>query len=311
MQELIEKSLELEAYSPFKSQLAEIKSKNEHLIFGYGTKEEIKEVRSYVNGLRKTKAPITAAHKQAKADSIAYGKKLDAGKNYLLEEIDAMIDVHMGPIKIKEERDKACEATIAEIRQTLMDARVSNHPREIISEKISYIDNLDLTEFGEYEDTAAGAKLKTVDGLTDLLRGAIEREAEEEEKAEKERLEMVATIQKEATEKAEAEAEYKIEQAELEAERKIEFEKARAKDDAAREIEAFKAKADKARTDQAKADKAIADQAVRNANVVEHKQKINAEILNFIVGLGVSEEVGKSIIVAAVKGEAGNLFVKY
>jgi len=52
------------------------------------------------------------------------------------------------------------------------------------------------------------------------------------------------------------------------------------------------------------------EEAQRAANV-EHQRAINAAILAKLVALGASEELGRAIITAAVRGEAGALCVRY
>jgi len=101
---------DLTIFNQFEAELSELREHNEKLVFDYEDPKGNKEARSHVHKLRRSKTAVTAIHKEAKADALAYGRRLDAKKRELITEIESMIDVHMEPIKRIEDREKAAIA---------------------------------------------------------------------------------------------------------------------------------------------------------------------------------------------------------
>ena len=290
-QELIVKSLELEIYSPFKAQLEEQKEKNKHLIFSYNSEKEIKEVKKYIAELRRSKAPITDAHKLGKAESLQYGRMIDAGKNYLINEIEAMIDVHEKPLKDLKEREDSQHAVIAEIRNILMNAMTSANPQTSaqLLQEIERVKKYNFSGFGDNEEIAMGAKAKTLEGLAKLHRHTLDAEKEEAEKAEKDKAEMMEQMQKEADAKAQAKASYDIQ--------------------AAKETAAMEITRAAARVEAEKQREAAAEE--KRLKDVEYTGSVHRGIVEALVISGIDEETAKNVVRLAHKKEAGNLFIKY
>lgn len=288
-QELIEKSLELEVYSPLKAQLEELKKKNEHIVFSYNNEAEIKEVNKYIRELRKSKKAIAEVHKKEKAESLAYGRTLDAGKNHLSAEIDSMIEVHERPIKEMKAREQARQDVIAEIRDTLMQAMTSNKSSEDLAQEIARVKEYNFSGFEDSEEIAMGAKAKTLEGLEKLHKLAVENEKAEAEKAEKEKAEMIERMQKEATAKAQADAKAAIEAEKNKALLAVQQEKDRA----------------------AKEQRRIEDEEKARLSNVEYKKSVNNGIVSALLVTGISMAQAQDVVKLAARGEAGNLFVKY
>ena len=57
-------------------------------------------------------------------------------------------------------------------------------------------------------------------------------------------------------------------------------------------------------------DRIAADEKKREANV-KHKKKINNEVLDALIALGVDHELGVSIVIAAARGEIPNIKISY
>lgn len=80
--------------------IAEYKAENEKLVFAYDTPQGDKDARSHIAKLRKVKTKVGEIHKEAKAESRAFGLKLDAKKNEYNGEVDSMIKFHKDPLDV-------------------------------------------------------------------------------------------------------------------------------------------------------------------------------------------------------------------
>ena len=111
-------SNELAIFDSVLATIAEYKIENEKLIFAYDTPDGEKEARSHIAKLRKVKTEIANIHKDAKAEALAYGRRLDAKKNEYTGEVDGMIAVHKDPLdKIAAEKQAIIDAEIAKAQE--------------------------------------------------------------------------------------------------------------------------------------------------------------------------------------------------
>ncbi len=102
MAEVVEpKSSELVVFDEVAAIIADYKIRNEELAsnFDYESKEGIKQVKSHIANLRKVKTKVSEIHKEAKAEALAFGRRLDAKKNEYNGEVDKMIDFHEKPLE--------------------------------------------------------------------------------------------------------------------------------------------------------------------------------------------------------------------
>ena len=110
MDDLVEpKSSELAVFDEVAAIIADYKVKNEELAFDYASKEGAKQAKSQIVKLRKVKTKVGEIHKEAKAEALAFGRRLDAKKNEYNGEIDKMITFHKEPLDAieAEETEKA------------------------------------------------------------------------------------------------------------------------------------------------------------------------------------------------------------
>ena len=215
--EIVTEEKSIAAYSPILNQLATIKANNASIVFDYEDPADNKKARSYVHQLRKLKALTDRERKAAKAESLAYGRRVDSEAKKITVEIEEMIDVHAVPIAAIEQREADRIALIKnkiEVLSMLPDsevAEVSDYSRAIVElETWTVVDG----SFEEFALEAAAVKEETLKKLRALLESARKREAEKteldrlrkeaEERAQADRDER---IRKEAKEKAEAAAE--------------------------------------------------------------------------------------------------------
>jgi len=209
-QELVEAKQTLAVFDPVKAQIAEWKEESRKLVFDYEDEQGNKDARSHIFILRKLKGEVARIHKEAKADALAYGRRLDAKKNEYTADVEEMINYHYEPIKAIEDRETARREEIA---------------RKIEAER-------------EAEEAKRQADLEA--------REKAVREAEEKQQAEKEAKEQ-AEREKLIAENAKKEAEESAKQALIDAEKKrladIEAVKQKAKAEAdAKELAALQAK---------------------------------------------------------------------
>lgn len=98
---------ELVVFDEVSATLAEYKVENEKLVFDYEDPEGEKQARSHIAKLRKVKTKISDVHKEAKAEALALGKKLDGKKRELIGEVDGMIAIHKDPLDAIEAEKQA------------------------------------------------------------------------------------------------------------------------------------------------------------------------------------------------------------
>ena len=213
-----------------------------------------------IRGLR---GKVTARHKELKADALAFGRKVDARKNEIIDtlteienpmkaaksEVDAEKKAKAEAKKRKEaERKEAILLRIDGIRQRLIDA--TSKPSVEIAMAVAELEEVIIdNSYQEFEISANRVKHEITIKLKELYEETVRREAEDREReAENKRLEearlKLEEQEKEAAAKAaEAEAKQLEEEARLEAEREkfrqeqaIANEKARLKKEAEKKV---------------------------------------------------------------------------
>lgn len=236
------------AYDPFRAQLAELKESNSKIVFDYEDPKGNKDARSHVFQLRKTKTAVDNARKEAKKQSLEYGRKVDSEGNEIITQIESMIDVHNKPLKAIEQKEKDRKVEIEERFDEIVGIRqlvVSTFMSKLIAEHIDDLKKLEPDDsFDEYMAEATREHKLSMLFLQEALEIAKTAEAEKAElerlrqeqtaREQKEREEQIATEARlEAERKAEAqriEVEEKAEADRIEAERKAESDRKAAKE---------------------------------------------------------------------------------
>ncbi len=220
MAELVEpKSSELVVFDEVAAIIADYKVRNEELAsnFDYESKEGVKQVKSHIANLRKVKTKVSEIHKEAKAEALAFGRRLDAKKNEYNGEVDKMIDFHQKPLEAIEAKETA-EALVRQQEYADAEARriaeIEARERAIIlaEEKIAR----------EKDEAKEKVRREAAEAAEKLIKEQQEKIAKiEEEKRIAE--EAVEKIRLEAVLEAKAEAEAEEERlADIEAEKAIE-----------------------------------------------------------------------------------------
>lgn len=124
---------ELAVFDSITATLVEYRAENEKLVFAYETSEGEKQARSHIAKLRKAKTVISDIHKEAKAEVLAFGRKLDGKKKELISEVDTMIAVHKDPLDaIEAEKQAVIDAEKARLEEVEAKRQADLEAREVV-----------------------------------------------------------------------------------------------------------------------------------------------------------------------------------
>lgn len=186
---------ELAVFDEVAATIAEYKVENDKLVFDYESKEGAKDAKSHISKLRKVKGKIAEVHKEAKAEALTFGRKLDAKKNEYSGEVDKMIKVHKEPLDVIEA--ELIEKSMAVLRAKEEAEAIRVAEIEARERAITLAEEKIAREKAEAEEKIAREK-------------AIENEQVIKEQQEKiKRIEEEKRIAEEATEKVRMQAEQK------------------------------------------------------------------------------------------------------
>lgn len=301
----------LAAYEPFRAQLAEMKAANANAVFHYETPKGNAAARSHIYGIRKVRAALESARKEAKAFFLEQGRKVDSEAKEIQAELDAMIAVHEAPLLEIEEREKARVAAIRERIAVIVDFQSvgEQNPAKALQDSLVTLLGIVVDEtFEEFKAEATGHHAASVKHLTAAIEVAEKREAEA---AELERLRQaeLARQQKEREDRIAAEA---AEKARIEAERVAA--------EAAAKAEAEARAREKALKDEAAAVKAEQDRQAAEAARIERERlareadkKHRAEVIAAAED-ALREIVGsdaEAVVFAIVSGKVPNVKVVF
>jgi len=259
------------ALKPLLAQLAEVKENNRSVVFDYETSKGEKEARSHVATLRKSKTAVNDLHKEAKEHALQICKDLDAGKRYLIGEIDAMVDQHMKPLDAK-------AARIAKAQRE----------KEIEAQRIAMAEQNRIN--------AEREKLQKEQEAFKAQQDEAERKRQANIRADNEAAERVAT-EKAARIRAEQDAQDAKQQA-IDANARAEAAEAKIKQQEA--IQAVKP---------AEPKPDIKTEVASRSD--EYKRHINNAILATLMATDISETQAKQIITMIVKGQVPNVSINY
>lgn len=214
-QELVFASKEIEAYDPYRAQLAELKAGNAKAVFDYRSVKGDKEARSHIYKLRQTKGAIEQVRVKEKESVLLKGRKIDAEAKEITKIVDDMIAVHETPLlEIKAEEDARIEKHKSNI-QWFSDMLTSWSDSVSLQEAIDKINLVSVDSgFEEFETEAHRAKQSALENLNARLQERLKYEAEQAElarlraeAAQREQKEREEQIAKEAAENARIAAE--------------------------------------------------------------------------------------------------------
>ena len=227
MDELVEpKSSELAVFDEVAAIIAEYKAENEKLVFDYASKEGAKQAKSHIAKLRKVKTKVSEIHKEAKAEALAFGRRLDAKKNEYNGEVDKMVTFHKDPLDaieaevIAEATRKAKEYADAEAER-IAGIAAREQAVKLREEKIA-------REKAEAEEKVRREAAEAAEQIIKEQQEKIKQVEEEKRVAEEatERVRMEAALKAKAEAEAKELADRKLREAEEERLADIEAEKA-------------------------------------------------------------------------------------
>ncbi len=110
---MTEQNMDLAVFDPITAMLAELEKKDLALVFDHTTPEGEKDLRSWVKRVRGYKGDVARAHKEVKAEALAFGRQVDAIKNELTTGADRIITERMKPLdEIDAEKRAEAEAIV-------------------------------------------------------------------------------------------------------------------------------------------------------------------------------------------------------
>ena len=245
----------LGAYDEFAAQLQELREYNSSIVFDYSSKEGMKNAKSHIASLRKTKTAIETRRKEKKEAALLYGKVLDSKAKEIKEEIDKMIEVHNRPLREIKEREDRRLKLIESTKLTFEKYTVYNGDIKQLKDAMNDIEKIELT-FDVYRDQTEFMEFRRNQILDDLR-----LKLSHAEKAEKDRIELEQLrMEKEKRDREDAER------------KRIEEEKARKEREEKERIE--RERQEKLRKEEQERQAKI---AAENARIAEERRKVKEE----------------------------------
>lgn len=180
-------AIRITAYEEIRARVDALAKDNALKVFKYDDPKENVLARSYVHGLRKMKGDVERARVAAKADAMAYGRRVDSIAKDLEALVDDMIAVHQAPIDAIEAKETDRKNQHRWAIQKVIDTRnrTSSHNSDYVAEGLALVKSIDTSVMEEFKPQADSEILASIRHLETALAGAVKRE---QEAAELERL---------------------------------------------------------------------------------------------------------------------------
>ena len=195
--------------SQYEALISDIEIAKQHAVesFDYEDPKGDKAARSYIAGLRKIRARIEAARKEAKAYALEYGRAVDGQAKELEAQILGLIEPHQQALDVIAQREKeriaAHEATLQMITSTVQKGSEEGASSHAIAEMMAWLHGIVTDDMEEFQEAADAEIANGLRLLNALCAAAVERERREAlEAAEAQR----KADEEDARRKAEAEA---------------------------------------------------------------------------------------------------------
>jgi hypothetical protein len=151
--------------------------------FEYETKEGDKAARSYIFQLRKLRARVESARKEAKAYALAYGKRVDEQAKDLSSQVDELIQPHQEQIEAiayREAERVAAHQKVLDSVVRLGEIQFGVDSREIAG-RLDVLDQFKFDGLEEFADRVAAAMVTSRQKLRQALQQAEQKEEQERE----------------------------------------------------------------------------------------------------------------------------------
>lgn len=302
-------------------------------------------IASLAHKVARSKTALDDMGKDLVAEWKRRSASVDSERRRIREFLDALKDEVRAPLTEWEAREQARKDAIEARVQAIRALSIPpSHASEALTARLEEIKAVIIDDgFEDRAGDAALAKDAAMRAIDAALADARRRDAEDEaRRAEQHRLAEERRLQaeREASERAERERAAAEERARREAAEAAEREERMRREAAEREQREARAAAERAKRDaeaaaererraneeaERKAREAVEEERrrvareaaereaaeARRAADQAHRRKINREAMAAIVALGVSDEVGKSIVLAIVNGEVPHVSIRY
>jgi colicin import membrane protein len=200
-------AIRITAYEEIRVRVDELAKENALKVFNYEDRKEQTLARSHIHSLRKVKGDVERARVAAKADALAYGKRIDAVAKDLEKLVDDMIDVHAKPLAVIDEREEARKAKHEQAVSEIIRFREwsNGQASEAIAKSLAFLKKIDTSGMEEFIPQADSEILASIRHLESALTGALKREDEaaelarlRAEKAKRDQADREARIREEA-----------------------------------------------------------------------------------------------------------------
>jgi len=182
--------------------IADATEQSEKKEFDYRDKKGEKAARSWIAQLRKIKADVERARKEAKAVHIERGRRVDETAKLLTASVQGLIEPHESEIKAIEAEEAARveshRAVLAKIAFLAHGVTSSNEA----AEKLAELDQIDVSSLEEFAVAGQNAKAEAAKDLGQLYDSLLKQELEKEE---------LENLRKQLAEKEEEEERRRIE----------------------------------------------------------------------------------------------------
>lgn len=268
-----------------------------------------KEISSLAYKVARSKTLIDEIGKSLTEDWKAKSKAVDEQRKMARERLDALKEEVRKPLTDYENQEKA-RVDNHRNRIAAITAQASFATSAEYEARINELNQMVFDDFQEFQSTAEEVRDRHVVELEQQLDQVKAREAEQAEltrlRAEKEaqeRREREARLVAEAEARAKAEAQAAVERAERDKAAALERATLAERDAQERATRAVEEDRKRAEAEEAARQK----EAAARAADIEHRRRINQEILADIMALGLSEDMSKMVIRAISLGEVRNL----
>ena len=324
-------------YEPFRAQLGDLKKLNDETMFNYEDPKGNEAARSHVYKLRRTKSAVDEARKTEKAESLAYGRRVDEEAKEIVAEIELMIDIHAKPLAEIENREKDRIAR-HKFKQDEIDAlgqdiagRWMELSIEAMKDRLSDVEAIPINEDYWDEFALLGAQSRER-AITSIREAIAKREAHDAEQAE------LSRLRKDAAEREQADREEQIrkdaaQRASDEAEQKAQAEATKVREDTERRELELKLAAETSEREKAEAEqraasaakdaeervrKEAADRAVKEAAAAEvreadkkHHAAVNRAAVAALVKGGLPKDMAKQAVTLIAQKAVPNVSISY
>lgn len=175
----MEDAIVITQYEKICTDIELIRDEDKGLVFNFRDKVENASGRSHVFKMRKIRSAIEAARKEAKAYSLAYGRRVDALALELSSKIDSLIAPHQLAIDAVQNEEDERKAKHKKIIDRLQEVRnVASKTSAELTTMLAELNRLDVSAMEEFAELAAALLLESVKTVSDAIPVAQRREEE-------------------------------------------------------------------------------------------------------------------------------------